>query len=144
MINIFLKELVLQRVLVGQLPSLVENLAKNFDKALIAVSNTLPPLPHGLITAEQREVDRNTLMRNEKEVATFYDITTVKYCLSVASMFVPHTASFSQRNSLLFSVANSQIVKLRTGSSASEMIGTKIAKPSWSACRAKLVPSLRR
>jgi hypothetical protein len=99
----FSQSLVLQRV--ERLPSLVQALADNVETALQAASGHLPPLDN-FITAKDRKRDLGHLevgMHDEGEVAKFYDRTTAKFCLPLASTLALHpTASFSQWASLLF------------------------------------------
>jgi hypothetical protein len=98
----FSTNLVLKRV--ERLPSLVQDLASNVDKALSAASATLPPLK-GFITAEQRRFDLRRIEKevtDEKGVANFYDKYTAKYCSDLASTLALHpAASFSEWDSLL-------------------------------------------
>jgi hypothetical protein len=98
----FSTDLVLKRV--ERLPSLVQDLASNVDKALSAASATLPPLK-GFITAEQRRFDLRRIEKevtDEKGVANFYDKYTAKYCSDLASTLALHpAASFSEWDSLL-------------------------------------------
>jgi hypothetical protein len=86
------------------LPSLVQDLAKNVDTAVLAASETLPPLK-GFITAQQRETYINnldTIVTDENEVASFYGLTTARFCSPLASTLALHPkASFSQWRSLL-------------------------------------------
>lgn len=96
----FGKEIVLQRV--EHFSALPTYLARNVDKSLNAATK-LPAL-RGFITAEQREnedIISNTIMGDEKEVATNYDKTTAKYCSRVASTLALHPTS-SWRSCLLY------------------------------------------
>lgn len=97
-------KLVLKRVV--RLPSLVQDLAKNVDKALNAASNTLPPLDC-FVTAVGRARDSDVIeevVTDEKGVANFYEITTAKYCSPLASMIALHPSSSSSgwRNLLIW------------------------------------------
>ncbi|KAK2467449.1 hypothetical protein APHAL10511_000304 [Amanita phalloides] len=96
-------DLVLKRVV--RFPSLVNQLATNVDNALAAASNTLPQALGYFITANQRNIDRRRLgrtVRDENDVANFYDKTTGTYCAYVASTLALHpTASFSEWDGLL-------------------------------------------
>ncbi|KIL63789.1 hypothetical protein M378DRAFT_163974 [Amanita muscaria Koide BX008] len=88
-------KLVLKRVV--RLPSLVQDLAKNADKALNAVSNTLPPLD-GFVTAVERARDRYVIeevVTDEQGVVNFYEKTTAKYCSPLASKLALHPSSSS-------------------------------------------------
>ncbi|KAM6503004.1 hypothetical protein JOM56_002981 [Amanita muscaria] len=88
-------KLVLKRVV--RLPSLVQDLAKNADKALNAASNTLPPLG-GFVTAVERARDRYVIeevVTDEKGVVNFYEKTTAKYCSPLASKLALHPSSSS-------------------------------------------------
>jgi hypothetical protein len=78
--------LVLQRV-VKCLPSLIQDLAANVDRALLDASETLPPID-GFFTAKDRErgVRRvEKIITDEKGVANFYDKTTATFCTPLAS-----------------------------------------------------------
>ena len=98
----FAPEHVLQRV--ERLPSLIQDLARNVDKALSDALPTLPPLCDRFITAKRRQLDREEYERvakNNQAVANFYDQYATKYCLAVASILTLHpTASFSNWSSL--------------------------------------------
>ena len=89
---------------VKRLPSLVQDLANNVDAAVVAASETFPPLK-GFITAEQRDIamgNLDTIVTNEKAVADFYDATTAKFCSPLASTLALHPkAPFSQWRSLV-------------------------------------------
>jgi hypothetical protein len=97
----FTEDLVLKSV--KRLPSLVEDLARNVDTVLGALT-TLPPLD-GLITARQREDDLMSMdefVPDEKAVTNYYQQTTAKYCSQVAStLSLCPTAQFSRWRSLL-------------------------------------------
>ncbi|KAM6500022.1 hypothetical protein JOM56_003036 [Amanita muscaria] len=91
------RKLILKRVV--RLPSLVQDLAKNADKALNAASNTLPPLD-GFVTAVERAIDLDTIeevVTDEKGVVMFYEKTTAKYCSPLASKLALHPSSSSSR-----------------------------------------------
>jgi hypothetical protein len=82
----FTVSLVLQRV-VKCLPSLIQDLAANVDRALLDASETLPPID-GFFTAKDRErgVRRvEKIITDEKGVANFYDKTTATFCTPLAS-----------------------------------------------------------
>jgi hypothetical protein len=85
-------------------PSLVQDLASNVDAAVVAASETLPPLK-GFLTAEHRDIamgNLDTIVTNEKAVADFYDATTAKFCSPLASTLALHpNAPFSQWRSLV-------------------------------------------
>jgi hypothetical protein len=89
---------------VKRLPSLVRDLATNVDQVLLAASETLPPAINTM-TAEQREWDMDNtprIVRDEKGVANFYNLTTARYCVPVASTLALHPkASMSRWRSLL-------------------------------------------
>jgi hypothetical protein len=99
----FSPDLVVKKVV--PLPSLVQDLAKNVDKALDAALGALPPVNFvDFITAQQRAGDMYRIPRtvtNEKAVGDFYDKTTARYCSSVASMLALHP-SFPRWRSLLY------------------------------------------
>ena len=89
---------------VKHLPSLVQDLADNVDAAVVAASETLPPLK-GFLKAEYRDIvmgNLDTIVTDEKAVADFYDATTAKFCLPLASTLALHpNAPFSQWRSLV-------------------------------------------
>ena len=89
---------------VKRLPSLIQQLAENVDKALHAASEMLPSLK-GFITAEDRERDIQNLswiVPDENGVASYYDITTARFCTPLASTLALHPqASSSQWHSLV-------------------------------------------
>lgn len=94
--------LILRRVRL--LPSLIEDLVKNVDSALAAASETLPPVEH-LLPTMYREKEVQHMIKSvtdEKGVADFYDKTTIKFCLPVASTLSLHPkAQFSEWDTLL-------------------------------------------
>jgi hypothetical protein len=89
---------------VKRLPSLVQDLAANVDRALRAASETLPPVD-GFYTATDMErvvwnINKN--VKDEKGVAKFYDKTTGMFCTPLASTLALHPkASNSNWRSLL-------------------------------------------
>ncbi|KIM77402.1 hypothetical protein PILCRDRAFT_12041 [Piloderma croceum F 1598] len=86
------------------LPSLVQDLAANVDRALLAASETPPPIDD-FFTAKDREralrnVDKT--VTDEKGVANFYDKITATFCTPLASTLALHSkASISDWSSLL-------------------------------------------
>ena len=96
----FKKDFILRKV--EHISSLLTQLTENVQN-LVEETPNLPGL-RGLITAEQREGDisnLNTIMRDENEVALFYQMTTVTYCSRVASTLALHPTSESWRGGLL-------------------------------------------
>jgi hypothetical protein len=98
---------------VKRLPSLVQDLAANVDRALLAASETLPPVD-GFFTAKVRERSVRHVVNtitDEKGVANFYDKTTATFCTPLASTLALHPkTSMSDWTSLLLwtqSVSNS-------------------------------------
>ena len=91
---------------VKRLPSLVQDLAINVDRALEAASKTLPPID-GICawTADHRERDLRhypPVVVDEKGVTDYYDQFTAKYCIPVASTLALHPkASMSEWRPLL-------------------------------------------
>jgi hypothetical protein len=100
----FSAKFVLKRV--EQLPSLVQILKDNVDRALDAAKPTLPPLSSGFVTAERRQEEEilyyDLEAKNEQTVANFYDKYTSHYCLSLASMLALHPAAPEWANLLLW------------------------------------------
>ena len=98
----FSKDLVLRHV--KRLPSLVHDLARNVDSALLAASKSLPPPVHE-ITADHREFiieEMPKVVRNKQGVAEYYQQTTAQFCARVASTLALHPqASTSRWRSLL-------------------------------------------
>lgn len=89
-INIFSDLLVLRYV--KWLPTLVQDLGANVDRALVAASKALPPVD-GFFTAKDRErgVRRvEKAITDEKGVANFYDKTTATFCTPLASTLALH------------------------------------------------------
>jgi hypothetical protein len=77
---------------VKRLPSLVQDLAANVDHALLAASETLPPVD-GFFTAKDRERSVRRVEKtitDEKGVANFYDKTTATFCTPLASTLALH------------------------------------------------------
>lgn len=77
---------------VKRLPSLIQDLAANVDRALRAASGTLPPVD-GFYTTKDREravrnINKN--VKDEKGVANFYDKTTGTFCTPLASTLALH------------------------------------------------------
>lgn len=113
----FSAKLVLKRV--EQLPSLVQVLKDNVDRALEAAKPTLPPLsPSSIfITAEERQKEKRGYYdleaKNENAVANFYDKYTSRYCLSLASMLALHPAAPEWTNLLLWTQCSSSGGELR-------------------------------
>jgi hypothetical protein len=89
---------------VKRLPSLVQDLAANVDRALQAASETLPPVD-GFYTAKDTErAVRNTNknIKDEQGVANFYSKTTGMFCTPLASTLALHPkASASNWRTLL-------------------------------------------
>jgi hypothetical protein len=117
---------------VERLPSLVQDLTQNVDKALHDASPTLPPLAPAFIRAELRDVqteEGDRVANNEKAVANFYDKYT-EYFLSVASTLAApakHPASLlhSRNGPVSCSGRNPflrQVMQSWMGSSASRVI----------------------
>ena len=98
----FSERLVVRNVV--PLPSLVQDLAKNVDKALDAALGALPPVNAvDFITTQQRAGDTYRVPRsvaNETAVGDFYLQTTARYCSPVASMLALHP-SFPRWRSFL-------------------------------------------
>src|SRR6266481_3191068 len=77
---------------VKRLPTLVQDLAANVDRALLAASEALPPVD-GFITAKDRERAMRRVEKtitDEKGVANFYDKTTATFCMPLASKLALH------------------------------------------------------
>ena len=89
---------------VKRLPSLVQDLTTNVDRALKAASKTLPPIV-GTWTAKHRDWEREDnppVVDDEKGVTNYYDKITARYCLRVASTLALHPkASMSKWHSLI-------------------------------------------
>ena len=89
---------------VKRLPTLVQDLAANVDRALLAASEALPPVD-GFFTAKDRErgVRRvEKTVTDEKGVAKFYDKTTATFCTPLASTLALHpNTSIADWTSLL-------------------------------------------
>ena len=81
---------------VQRLPSLVDDLAKNVDKALNVALATLPPLDSDgscFIAATERYKSAKRISleaQDEKAVASYYEKTTAQYCLPLASTLALH------------------------------------------------------
>ena len=124
----FSPDLVVKNVV--PLPSLVQDLAKNVDKALDAALGTLPPVNFlDFITVQQRAGDIYRIPRtvtNKKAVGDFYLQTTARYCQwsSVTSMLALHPVSCIGHNLQLL-----QVTQLWTGSSASSQ--TPVMSSKW-------------
>jgi len=89
---------------VKRLPSLVQDLAANVDRALRAASETLPHVDDFYTTKDTKRAVRNTNknVKDEKGVANFYDKTTGMFCTPLASTLALHPkASTSNWRSLL-------------------------------------------
>jgi len=101
--------------------SSIQDLAENVDRAVLAASETLPPVDD-FITAKQRKRDVENLeltVTDEKGVAHFYNLTAARFYTPVASTLALHPeASISEWRSLLLS---SQSVSTESFGSSVEM-----------------------
>jgi hypothetical protein len=82
--------MVLRRV--KRLPTLVQNLAENVDRTLLAASEALPPIDDFLTAKDRARIMRRVekTITDEKGVANFYDKTTATFCASLASKLALH------------------------------------------------------
>ena len=77
---------------VKRLPTLVQDLAANVDRALLAASEALPPVDDFFTTKDRERVVRRLekTITDEKGVANFYDKTAATFCTPLASTLALH------------------------------------------------------